>query len=195
MGCFVNFGADWLGPGQHPVRQPRRGRGRRDRRRDPRAHAAMHALLRIFEPDAVLTDNIWGYLWGKLAYGAMLFATALTNDSMTENFADPRRFRRVRPARPRGDRGRRGARRHAGRLQGVRPGGLRARRRRATRRAPRSRRSPNTTSHTAKTHSGIWRDLAVRKRKTEVDQQIGIIADARRARSASRRRRSTAWSR
>ena len=37
----------------------------------------MHALLRCFEPDAMLTDNIWGYLWGKLAYGAMLFATAL----------------------------------------------------------------------------------------------------------------------
>ena len=31
------------------------------------------------------------------------------------------------------------------------------------------------TSHGAKTHSGIWRDLAVRKRKTEVDQQIAII--------------------
>jgi 2-dehydropantoate 2-reductase len=31
------------------------------------------------------------------------------------------------------------------------------------------------TSHGAKTHSGIWRDLAVRKRKTEVDPQIGII--------------------
>ncbi len=29
----------------------------------------------------------------------------------------------------------------------------------------------------AKSHSGIWRDLAVRKRKTEVDAQIAIIAD------------------
>lgn len=28
---------------------------------------------------------------------------------------------------------------------------------------------------TAKTHSGIWRDLAVRKRKTEVDAQIGTM--------------------
>ncbi len=27
----------------------------------------------------------------------------------------------------------------------------------------------------AKTHSGIWRDLAVRKRKTEVDFQMGPI--------------------
>ena len=26
-----------------------------------------------------------------------------------------------------------------------------------------------------KTHSGIWRDLAVRKRRTEVDAQLGII--------------------
>jgi 2-dehydropantoate 2-reductase len=31
--------------------------------------------------------------------------------------------------------------------------------------------------HTAKTHSGIWRDLAVRKRRTEVDPQIGTIAE------------------
>ena len=31
------------------------------------------------------------------------------------------------------------------------------------------------TSHGAKTHSGVWRDLAVRKRKTEIDQLIGIV--------------------
>ncbi len=29
----------------------------------------------------------------------------------------------------------------------------------------------------AKTHSGIWRDLAVRKRPTEVDAQLGIVAE------------------
>jgi len=28
----------------------------------------------------------------------------------------------------------------------------------------------------AKSHSGIWRDLAVRKRRTEVDEQIAIVA-------------------
>ena len=28
----------------------------------------------------------------------------------------------------------------------------------------------------AKSHSGIWRDLAVRKRRTEVDAQIAIVA-------------------
>jgi len=35
--------------------------------------------------------------------------------------------------------------------------------------------------HTAKTHSGIYRDLAVRKRTTEVDPQIGVIAELGRA--------------
>ena len=29
----------------------------------------------------------------------------------------------------------------------------------------------------AKTHSGVWRDLAVRKRRTEVDVQIAPIAE------------------
>jgi 2-dehydropantoate 2-reductase len=33
------------------------------------------------------------------------------------------------------------------------------------------------TAQSAKTHSGIWRDLAVRKRKTEIDAQIGVIAE------------------
>jgi 2-dehydropantoate 2-reductase len=28
----------------------------------------------------------------------------------------------------------------------------------------------------AKTHSGVWRDLAVRKRRTEVDAQIAPVA-------------------
>jgi 2-dehydropantoate 2-reductase len=31
--------------------------------------------------------------------------------------------------------------------------------------------------NSAKTHTGIFRDLAVRKRKTEVDPQIGVIAE------------------
>ena len=36
-----------------------------------------------------------------------------------------------------------------------------------------------------KTHSGIWRDLAVRKRPTEVDAQLGIVVTlAREAGSA-----------
>jgi 2-dehydropantoate 2-reductase len=91
MGCFVNFGADWHGPGE--ILYGNRGAlvvGEidgtiRDRTR------AMFALAQQFEPDAILTDDVWAYLWGKMSYGAMLFATALTHDSMTGNFADAAR--------------------------------------------------------------------------------------------------------
>ena len=60
--------------------------GEIDGRITPRAER-LHALLSLFDDKAVLTPNIWGYLWGKLAYGAMLFATALTDDSMADCFA------------------------------------------------------------------------------------------------------------
>ena len=91
IGAFVNFGADWHGPGQ--VLFGNRGAvvvGEIDGTVGGRTEE-MHQLLQVFEPDAVLTDNIWGYLWGKLAYGAMLFATAINNDSMADNFANPSR--------------------------------------------------------------------------------------------------------
>ncbi len=176
MGCFVNYGADWLGPGEilfgnrAAVVVGEIDGTVRDRTRE------MHKMLGIFEPQAVLTDNIWGYLWGKLAYGAMLFATALNTDSMSDNFADPRRFvvfdrlarevmavasaRRIKPVG----------------FNGFDPACF----------APGASEAGSRASiaalaefnrHTAKTHSGIYRDLAVRKRKTEVDPQIGVIAE------------------
>ena len=175
MGCFVNFGADWLGPGE--ILFGNRGAvvvGEIDGTIRPRT-GEMHEALRVFEPAAVLTDNIWGYLWGKLAYGAMLFATALTTDSMTANFEDPRRFvvfdRLAREVMA------------VARARGVTPVGFngfdpacfapgapdRAARDSIAALAEFNR-------HTAKTHTGIYRDLFVRKRKTEVDPQIGIIA-------------------
>lgn len=175
MGCFVNFGADWHGPGE--ILFGNRSAvvvGEIDGVTRPRSRE-MHGLLQRFEPDAVLTENIWGYLWGKLGYGAMLFATALTEDSMSANFRDPRRFvvfdtlgREVMAV---------------GHAKGIVPVGFGGYDPRAF--------LPGTdpvaskqvidwlaafTAETAKTHSGIYRDLAVRKRKTEVDPQIGIIA-------------------
>ena len=176
MGCFVNFGADWLGPGE--ILFGNRGAvvvGEIDGAPRPRTRQ-MHRDLAIFEPDAVLTDNIWGYLWGKLAYGAMLFATALTTDSMTVNFADARRFivfdqlarevMAVASARgvvPVGFNGFD----PACFIPGASDAGARAS----------IAALAEFNRHTAKTHTGIYRDLAVRKRKTEVDPQIGCIAE------------------
>ncbi len=175
MGCFVNFGADWLGPGRI-IRGNRASVvvGEIDGQTHERTRA-MHRLLQVFEPNAELTDNIWGYLWGKLAYGAMLFATALTDDSISANFDDPARFivfdrlaREVmqaaaaRKVKPVGFSGFDPA--------AFFPGAPEARSRASVAELAEFNR------HSAKTHSGIWRDLAVRKRKTEIDPQIGIIA-------------------
>jgi 2-dehydropantoate 2-reductase len=174
MGCFVNFGADYLAPGR--ILRGNRAAvvvGELDGARTPRVEA-MHALLREFEPDAVLTDDIWGYLWGKLGYGALLFATALTNESIADALASERHRpvyaalgREVmtvasrRNVRPRG-------------FNGFDPEAFAAGDEAGIARSIDAMVSFNRGS--AKTHSGIWRDLAVRKRKTEVDAQIGIIA-------------------
>jgi len=45
-------------------------------------------------PDAKETRNILGFLWAKEAYGAMLFATAVSDLSIAEALAE-RRYRAV----------------------------------------------------------------------------------------------------
>ena len=91
IGCFVNFGADYLEPGV--VHYSGHGAvvvGELDGSDDAADRGSCTALMQDFEPKAVLTDNIWGYLWGKLIYGALLFATALTDDSIADVLADRR---------------------------------------------------------------------------------------------------------
>ncbi len=83
FGCFVNFGADLMAPGE--VTFGGWGAtvvGEIDSHLTARARA-IHALFSQFNPAAVLTGNIHGYLWGKLVYGAILFASATTNEAST----------------------------------------------------------------------------------------------------------------
>ena len=175
MGCYLGFAADWLGPGQ--ILYGGRGEvvvGEIDGQTRPRT-IEMHRLLTIFEPNATLTDNIWGYLWSKLVLAAMLFATALNNDDMPANFADPQRF-------PVFDKLAREVMAVA-RARDVTP-------------LPFAKfdptvfaaGSPDSVSragvanlaerwrNSAKKHSGFWRDMAVRKRRTEIDPILGKVA-------------------
>ena len=174
MGCFVNFGADYLGPGV--VQYAGRGAvvlGEINGRVTPRVKELHRAFL-DFDDRAIVTANIWGFLWGKLAYGAQLFATALTNDAIADALADPSyrdiyveiarevmRVARARRITPEG-------------FNGFDPHAF----------APDADRSVAERSldemvafnrKSAKTHSGIWRDIAVRKRRTETDAQLGPI--------------------
>lgn len=174
VGAFVNFGADYLEPGV--IHHGGRGAvvvGEIDGTLTPRTLAIRNAW-RDLDERAVATPNIWGYLWGKEAYGAMLFATALTNESIADALAMPR-HRPLYVALAReilAVAAARGVTSEA--FDGfdpaaylpTAPGGA----------AERS--LDDLVAHnrrSAKSHSGIWRDLAVRRRPTEVDAQLGIV--------------------
>jgi 2-dehydropantoate 2-reductase len=171
IGCFVNFGADYLEPGV--VHYSGAGAvviGELDGMQTPRIKE-LHRLMQDFEPGAVLTDNIWGFLWGKLIYGSLLFATALTDDSIADVLAS-RRYRPVLAA----------LALEVGtvaKANGIKPEAFDGfdpsvfapgSAPEATERSFDDMVAHNRRS--TKSHSGIWRDLAIRKRKTEVDAQI-----------------------
>ena len=174
VGAFINFGADYMSPGR--ILYGGRGAcvlGEIDGRPTPRLQA-LHATLREFEPDAIITDNIVGYLWGKLGYGALLFATALTDDSIADVLADPssrdvltRLGQEVMAVAA---------------AQSLSPVGFNGFDPAAFVQGGNAARSFDAmvafNRRSAKTHSGIWRDLAVRHRPTEVDAQLGPIIDA-----------------
>lgn len=176
IGCFVNFGADYLEPGV--VHYSGRGAaviGELDGSLSPRIEG-LHTLMMDFDPRAVLTRNIWGFLWGKMIYGALLFGTALTNDSIADVLDDPR-------ARPLLVRlGQEVGAVAAGRgvttegFDGFDPAAFAP----GAPQALIDRSFDEMVAHnrrSTKSHSGIWRDLAVRKRKTEVVAQLGPIVE------------------
>lgn len=174
VGAFVNFGADWIGPGE--ILYSNRAAvvvGELDGRHSERVKA-LHRDLLHFEPDALLSDNIWQYLWGKLAYGSLLFAQAIGQSGIADCLARPellplwRRMARetIDVAAAEGVllRG----------FNGFDPAAFQAGATEAQARASIAAmvafNRPNP-----KTHSGVWRDLAVRRRRTEVDMMAGVV--------------------
>jgi len=174
VGAFVNFGADYLEPGV--IHRGNRGAtvvGEIDGSITDRSRK-LHSVLQAFEPDAVLTDNIFGFLWGKLAYASLLFATALTDESIADVLAEPRH----RPAMIALAREAVGVALKRGiALEGFDGFDPRAFTPGMADSAAHSSLDDLVAFNraSAKSHSGIWRDLAVRKRPTEVDAQLGWI--------------------
>jgi 2-dehydropantoate 2-reductase len=174
MGAFVNFGADWMAPGE--IFYGNRGAvvvGEIDGSITPRVRA-LHADLQLFEPEAVLTEHVWSYLWGKIGYGALLIAQALGRRGIADCLARPELLPLWRDlageamtvalaegVEPRGFNG--------FAPDAFRPGATEA----AARRSVEAMVAFNRPN--AKTHSGVWRDLAIRKRRTEVEAQIAPV--------------------
>ena len=158
VAAVVNFGADVTEPGV--VSRGNRAAflmGELDGSRTDRVTALAADIA-----DAEVTTSILGYIWAKEAYGATLFATAVSDLPIHEVFADPA-YRplltavaaevlaqapvKVLP------------------LDGFDPGDTGGS---LDRLAEFNRKS-------AKTHSGVYRDLAIRHRKTEADAILGPL--------------------
>jgi len=177
---FVNFAADYLGPGR--IDFGNRGAIRLgEMQRGPSARVeSLAALLRHFDPDACAVDDIWPFKWGKLAYGSLLFATALADETMSQTLADPE-LQPLLAALAREVVG-------VARLAGVEPLGFDGFEPTAfdAQAEPGAAahsldRSAEHYRHSTKQRSGVWRDLAVRRRKTEIDSQIAEIVQVARS--------------
>lgn len=174
VGAFINFYADWTAPGE--INYSNRGAaviGELDGRLTPRL-ARLHADLSHFEPGIIQSEALSGWLWGKLGYASLLFAQAVGEKGIADCLAREdirpvllalaREIVQVADAEGIALKG----------FNGFDPQAFRA---------GASVEAINSTFHNmvefnrpnTKTHSGIWRDLAIRKRPTEVDGQLGIV--------------------
>ncbi|WP_137127293.1 ketopantoate reductase family protein [Roseomonas sp. HF4] len=176
IGAFVNFGADWHGPGD--ILYANRGAvvvGELDGAKSARI-TAIHRLMQDFDADAVLAENIFAYLWGKTGYGALLKASALTNETIADFIEAPE----LRPlhlaligevmavaaaekVRPIG-------------FNGYEPDAFAAGDMTAIDASIAAMVAFNRS--TAKPRSGVWRDLAVRKRPTDSAAQLAPVRAA-----------------
>jgi 2-dehydropantoate 2-reductase len=153
LSSFVNVGADLMAPGR--VLQGNVATFRIGELSGPvteRVRAFADAL-----PYAQPTDNVLGYLWGKEAYGAMLWAGAVSDLTIAETFSLPA-YAPLMIALAREVLAQAPVRVEA--FDGFEPDDL-----------PGSlERLAAFNRASAKARSGIYRDLMVRKRKTEVDE-------------------------
>jgi 2-dehydropantoate 2-reductase len=179
IGAFVNFGADYLEPGR--VLYGGGGAlyvGELDGSSSSRVHDLVGALRAAFLPTAAATTNIWGYLWGKHAYGAMLKVTALTDAPIADVLADPG----ARPvlanvaAEVLAVAAAEGVRPEA--FDGLEPDAFRFPPHRDPARLEASLDALVAFNRRSlKARSGVWRDLAVRKRRTEVEAMVAGLRE------------------
>jgi 2-dehydropantoate 2-reductase len=176
IGGFVNFGGDIVAPGHIVFGNHGAVRvGELDGTITPRLER-LAALLRLFDPKAGATDDIWSYLWGKLAYAALLYAQAtgeagiadcldrpellplwqaLTAEVVAVAEAEgvvPRAFNGFDPAAVGADGNDASARTSIAAMA-------------------------DFNRNSLKTHSGVWRDLAIHHRPTEVDAHYGPVLE------------------
>jgi 2-dehydropantoate 2-reductase len=176
IGAFINYNADYLEPGVIHYGGPGAFYvGEIDGSMSPR----VEEMVRCFRHwgDVHATRNIFGYLWSKLGYANMLYTTALVDAPMAD-VVDRHHRLMVELACEVYD---------AAEAEGVRlepfdnvePYLYYPRDRQDWKAIDRSLDSLVALMRKSeKQKTGVWRDLAIRKRKTEVDYHLGASATA-----------------
>jgi 2-dehydropantoate 2-reductase len=174
VGCLVNWAADWIAPGR--ILHGGQGAlvlGELDGRMSDRVQG-LAKLLAVVAPTEV-TDNVLGYTWAKHVYGALLVATAVVDAhvyEVVERSPDVQQMlvtlvvENMRTAEAAGIR--------LEPFDEYAPADYRAAARgdSAARQRAMAIIAQHYRQHT-KTKTGIWRDLVVRRRKTEVGALLG----------------------
>jgi 2-dehydropantoate 2-reductase len=182
VGAFLTFGGHYMGPGEIAFGGPGAFHiGEIDGATTPRILALRDAFAAL-QPVEV-TDNIFGFLWSKIALGAIYFATASTDRDVVDLYAVAR-YRALFGSLA----GEVVAVAEAGQVRMeifdgfdprvFRPGAAPDP---AAIAAAWAGQNHYWTSHKS-TRTGIWRDLAIHKRKTEVDRLISPVVEMGRAR-------------
>jgi 2-dehydropantoate 2-reductase len=154
ISSFVNFGADVMGPGR--VMQGNIGTFRVGEIGGGEITQRVRDLADAL-PYAVATDNVLGYLWGKEVYGAMMWAGAVSDLPIAETLAREA-YKPLMVALAEEVLAQAPVKVES--FDGFVPDDL----------YDSLDRLAEFNRKSAKTHSGIYRDLMIRKRKTEVDE-------------------------
>ncbi len=184
VGAFINFGADYHAPGRIMYGGP--GAlylGELNGEITPRVEALGDMMRDAFLPNTTITRNIWGYLWGKMGYASMLFATAVVDETMAAVLGDAANEALLANLAAEVTAVAEAEDVRCEAFDGYEPEAVRFRKSRdwaGIRRSLDALVEHNRGS--LKQKSGIWRDLAVRRRRTEVDSQIGEIVKIGQAR-------------
>jgi len=176
VGAFINYNADYLEPGVIHYGGP--GAffvGEIDGTSSKRVAEIVRRLQHF--GDVRATENIFGYLWAKLGYANMLYATALVDVPMADVVERHHRLMVELACEVYQAADREGVRLEP--FDNVEPGLYYPRERQDWDAIDSSLDSlVATMRRSEKQKTGVWRDLAVRKRKTEVDQHLGASAAA-----------------
>jgi 2-dehydropantoate 2-reductase len=176
VGCFVHFAADYLEPGLLQLSNERTLYvGELDGALTPRV-AALAEMLDHAMP-AVTTDNIWGYLWGKMTWVGMAFVTACVDAPVDEIVNHPLGLKLCRLA---SSEVYHVAETQAPKLMpiGVFDPNLFAPGEDYEQRANSAVLAVGEDMRgKIKDRTGMWRDLRVKRRKTEVDMQPGAVVE------------------